>query len=733
MAQRKSPIQHWNRLAKETSPYLLQHAHNPVDWYPWGEEALQAAREQDKPILVSIGYSACHWCHVMERESFEDAGTAGYMNEHFINIKIDREERPDLDHIYMDAVQAMTGSGGWPLNVFLTPDARPFYGGTYFPPRPVYNRNSWQEVLAGVARAFKERRGEIEQQAGQLTQHVATAGSFGIGENGGTAGPGEGKNSGVAGLATRGTADSPFQPAVLQQIREALLKSADTSWGGFGGAPKFPQTFSIRYLLYDHYYTGTTASLDQACLSLDKMIRGGIYDQLGGGFARYSTDNEWLVPHFEKMLYDNALLVITLSEAYALTGKPLYRQAIGQTIDFVTRELSNGLGAYYSALDADSEGIEGKYYVWDAAEIDAVLGEDAGFFKDFYGVTTEGNWEGKNILTRPNVASRQERGDARREPGEARGEPGEATVERTRELTPEQEALLESARSRLLEYRNRRVRPGLDDKVLLGWNALMNLAFSKAYGALGEDRYRELAVANMRFLREQLRGKGAYLYSHTWKGAARLPAFLDDYACLIAALIQLQEITGDTAYLEEAGEITRYVIRHFGEPETGFFFYTHDGQQDVILRKREIYDGATPSGNGMMASNLLYLSVIFYEPEWAERAWRMASALVRPVTTYPGSFGGWATLFQAFTYSIPEVVITGRQPEIARKEFLSTLIPYRVFQSTQEENTHFPLLRDKPVTPDPLIFLCKDYACQLPVNEVAKALRLLENVYKFQG
>ncbi|HEX3935267.1 MAG TPA: thioredoxin domain-containing protein [Puia sp.] len=726
---------HANRLAKETSPYLLQHAHNPVDWYPWGEEALQTAREQDKPVLVSIGYSACHWCHVMERESFEDAETARFMNEHFINIKIDREERPDLDHIYMDAVQAMTGSGGWPLNVFLTPDARPFYGGTYFPPRSLYNRNSWREVLAAVSTAFRDRRAEIENQAATLTRHVATAGSFGIGESGsGEAGSGagsageSGKDSGAgsgtgAGL---GRADNPFQPALLDQIRSALLSSADTTWGGFGGAPKFPQTFSIRYLLYDYYFTRFAPSLDQACLSLDRMIRGGIYDQLGGGFARYSTDNEWLAPHFEKMLYDNALLVITLSEAFQLTKKPLYREAIEQTIAFVTRELSNGHGAFYAALDADSQGIEGKYYVWDAAEIDAVLGEDAALFKDFYGVTAIGNWEGKNILTRP---------ERRGKPGPERA--GEGSPEHGRkgseDLTLDQGKRLESARSRLLEYRNLRVHPGLDDKILLGWNALMNLALSKAFAALGEDSYRDLAIENMRFLREHLRGKDPHLYSHTWKGAARLPAFLDDYACLIAALIQLQEITGDTGYLDQAAGITRYVIRHFGEPETGFFFYTHDGQDDLILRKREIYDGATPSGNSMMASNLLYLSVIFHEPDWAERASRMSSALIRPVTTYPGSFGGWATLFLAFTYSIPEVVITGRKPEMARKEFLSNLIPYRVFQSTQEENTQFPLLRDKPVTPTSQIFLCKDYACQLPVNEVATALRLIENVYKFQG
>ena len=338
-----------NRLARETSPYLLQHAHNPVDWYPWGEEAMQRARQESKPILVSIGYAACHWCHVMERESFEDADTARFMNEHFINIKIDREERPDLDHIYMDAVQAITGSGGWPLNVFLTSDGRPFYGGTYFPPQPVYKRPSWKEVLAGVSRSYREKREEVEEQAGSLTRHVAGAGSFGIGPKAGDVSP----------------ADSLFSPEILKQMRDQLLATADRQEGGFGGAPKFPQTFSIRYLLHYYYFTRDAEALDQACLSLDKMIAGGIFDQLGGGFARYSTDSEWLVPHFEKMLYDNALLVMVLSEAFQLTGKPVYQQAIELTMSFINSELSNGEGAFYSALDADSEGIEGKYYVWD--------------------------------------------------------------------------------------------------------------------------------------------------------------------------------------------------------------------------------------------------------------------------------------------------------------------------------------------------------------------------------
>ncbi|HEY6899527.1 MAG TPA: thioredoxin domain-containing protein [Puia sp.] len=687
---------HTNRLAKESSPYLLQHAHNPVDWFPWGEEALEKARTEDKPILVSIGYAACHWCHVMERESFENEETARYMNEHFVNIKIDREERPDLDHIYMDAVQAMTGSGGWPLNVFLTPGGRPFYGGTYFPPRPVYNRASWTDVLNGVSTAFRDRRDEIEQQAGHLTQHVATSGNFGIGGNT----PG-GNTPGGASLAEE--AKKIFNPDTLRQIRDQLLATADKKEGGFGGAPKFPQTFSIRYLLHYYYITKDQEALDQACLSLDKMIRGGIYDQLGGGFARYSTDNEWLVPHFEKMLYDNALLVIVLSEAYQLTKKPLYRQTIEETIAFIDRDLSNGEGGFYAALDADSEGIEGKYYVWEKAEIEKLLETGAGLFCEYYGVTETGNWEERNILTRPD-----------------------------RPLSAEEEKSLAKSRRILLEHRASRIPPALDDKILLGWNALMNLACSKAYAALGDDHYRERAVQNMDFLQKRLKGEGIYFYYHSYKGVARYPGFLDDYANLIAALIGLQEITGSAEYLNQARSILQEVIAHFGDPETGFFFYTHDRQQDIILRKKEIYDGATPSGNSMMASNLLYLSVVFNEPEWMERALRMASQLTRPVTGYPGSFGGWATLFQAFTYTIPEVVITGVRPEKTRKEFLKHLIPYRVLQSTDQENTQFPLLTGKPVGELSLIFLCKNYSCQLPVNEIATVIRDLENVYKFQ-
>ena len=709
---------HTNRLAQETSPYLLQHAHNPVDWYPWGDEALARARKEDKPILVSIGYAACHWCHVMERESFENEETARLMNDLFINIKIDREERPDLDHIYMEAVQAISGSGGWPLNVFLTPEGKPFYGGPYFPPRPVHNRSSWTEVLSALSRAYKEKRSEIEEQAESLTKHIMASNRFGIGE------------TSPAGNGVPGDRDALFTPDTLEQIASNLLKTADTRLGGFGHAPKFPQTFSIRWLLHHHHFTHDAAALRQATLSLDKMIQGGIYDQIGGGFARYSTDERWLVPHFEKMLYDQALLVIVLCEAYQVTGKELYRRTIEETLAFVRRELTpprpqadahgtpdagpekrtDEHAAVYSALDADSEGEEGKYYVWSKDEIEAVLGADADLFCRIYDVTPEGNWEGTNILNRPG---------------------GEQAWEG---LTEPQRQNLGGSGRRLLAHRAHRVRPALDDKILLGWNALLNIALSKAYAALGKDEYREWAVANMDFCLRNMRGEGICWYYHGWKaGRGRNPAFLEDYACLISALIHLQEITGETDYLLRAREALEFVLENFDDPQTGMFFFTHKDQHDLVARKIETYDGAVPSGNSVMAFNLAYLAIVFDEPGWGERAERMAAGMQRVVTGYPGSFGVWATLYQALTYLIPEVVITGRTLGDIRSEFLRQMIPYRVFQTATQKNTQFPLLSDKPTRDIPQIFLCKNHSCQPPVNEVDTLVRLLENVQKFSG
>lgn len=677
-----------NRLINETSPYLLQHAHNPVEWYPWGEEALQKAKNENKPILVSIGYSACHWCHVMEQESFEDESTASIMNEHFINIKIDREERPDLDHIYMDAVQAMTGSGGWPLNVFLTPDKKPFYGGTYFPPVRAYNRASWQETLQGIIKAFNERRNEIDEQAENLTAHLINSNSFGLQKPGNT--------------------NELFSKQRLQEAYENIMKSADKESGGFGRAPKFPQTFSIQYLLrYFHFFDDRPA-LDQALLSLDKMIEGGIYDQLGGGFARYSTDAEWLAPHFEKMLYDNALLVIVLSEAYQITKKERYREVIDETLGFVQRELLHPEKGFYSALDADSEGEEGKFYVWNKQEVRSLLGAEADIFCNYYDITNQGNWEGENILRV-------------KKPMELFASENSIPIASLNEI-------IKRGKKRLLEERNIRIRPLLDDKIILGWNALMNLACSKAYGATGDENYRKLAIENMKFLFANFALSGSNEFCHTWKsGLSKFPAFLDDYAFLIQALISLQEITGDTRWLVKAKELTEWVLENFTEPETGFFFYTKADQPDVIVRKKEVYDGALPSGNAVMASVLNQLSILFDKKEWKQKSYDMVSSLGQAATRYPTSFGCWSCLLSEMTIGTIEIAITGSDFKLILKDLLGYFVPNKVLMATSIENESFPLLKGKSVTPGTLLYVCRAFTCLKPVASASKAIGLIKS------
>jgi len=687
-----------NRLAAESSPYLLQHAHNPVDWYPWGEEALNRAALEDKPILVSIGYTACHWCHVMEKESFEDEETATIMNKEFVCIKIDREERPDLDHIYMDAVQAIAGSGGWPLHVFLTPDKKAFYGGTYYPPRPGFNRPSWKQVLTSISQSYREKREEIFSQADRLTSYLAGLNAFGQPDRG----PAPGKKAEF------------FQRENLDRIFENIMKTADGIEGGFGRAPKFPQSFTIRFLIHYYYFTKKEDALKQACLSLDKMIAGGIYDQFGGGFARYATDTAWLVPHFEKMLYDNALLIALLAEAFQLTGKKSYSDTILQTMEFIQRQWLSPEGGFYASLDADSEGVEGKYYVWTREEAGELLGEDASIICDFYDISPLGNWEGKNIprtrLTLTEFAAKHKMEEK------------------------ELQEKLKHGREKLISHRTARIPPQLDDKILLGWNALMTIACCKAYAALGEGSFRELAVRNMDFMLDRFAGKGTNLFLHSYKdGRAKYPAFLDDYALLIAALIQLQEITADTGYLVRAREITEYVIGHFGDDQDGLFYYTHESQQDILFRKKEIYDGAIPSGNSTMAFNLYYLSIVFDLPSWKQRAIDMCSGIGEMIIKFPGSFGIWATFLQANTFIFPELVITGENLSAIIPEFLSSFIPYRVYQSATRENNEFPLLKGKSVDRAPLIFLCWDYSCQPPVTEIAALIRLLENVQKINA
>jgi uncharacterized protein YyaL (SSP411 family) len=677
-----------NQLINETSPYLLQHAHNPVNWYPWGDEALQKAERENKPILVSIGYAACHWCHVMEKESFEDESTAALMNEKFVNIKIDREERPDLDHIYMDAVQAINGNGGWPLNVFLTPGKKPFYGGTYFPPVPVHNRASWKDVLTGVSDAFEKRRADIEKQAEDLTNHLEASNNFGIGT----------------------VSEELFSSADIEEMAENVLKTADTIHGGFGSAPKFPQTFTIRFLLNNYFFTRNEKALQQACLSLDKMINGGINDQLGGGFARYSTDEVWLAPHFEKLLYDNALLVMALAEAHQLTRNSNYAEAIEATLDFSERELLSAEGGFYSALDADSEGVEGKFYVWSKEEIESVLGEDAYLFNSYYNVSERGNWEHSNILhvTLPlEEFARNNNLDA----GAFR-------------------ETLQGSKEKLLLHRGKRVRPLTDDKILLGWNAMMNTAYSKAFASTGIEKYRLLAVRNMDFLLEKF-SDGKDDFFHTYKnGSAKYPAFLDDYSQLIHALIHLQEITSDPKYLGKVKTLVKWCFNHFSDDETGYFYFTNDQQDDVIVRKKELYDGAVPSGNSLMAWNLYYCGVVFDNTEWRNRAVKMCSGLKDVVKKYPGSFGIWAMLMQSLSKGVPEIAVVGGNLDTFLRDLLRIFIPFRIVQSSPAETKDFPLLAGKKSSSTPMIYLCKDYSCQTPVNEVPAFENMLEKMFK---
>lgn len=674
-----------NRLAQESSPYLLQHAHNPVDWFAWGEEAFEKAKKENKPVLVSIGYAACHWCHVMEKESFEDEQVAAIMNEHFVNIKVDREERPDIDHIYMDAVQAISGNGGWPLNVFLTPERKPFYGGTYFPPQRAFNRASWTEVLLSVSQAYKEKKEEIEQQAHSLTEHLKASNAFGIN--------------------TSLQSQTFFDEKKIAESFQNIMKSADQEWGGFGKAPKFPQTFTINFLLgFSHVYKNEEA-LKQALLSLDKMAQGGLYDHIGGGFARYSTDTEWLVPHFEKMLYDNALLVVSFAEAYQLTGNPLYKQVIEQTLSFIERELMDEQGGFYSALDADSEGEEGKYYVWNYEEVKELLNDDAELFCSYFDITSNGNWEEKNI---PWVQTPL----------------NQFTIQK--HIEPEVlKRIIQIGREKLLQQRDRRIRPLLDDKVLLGWNALMNMAYAKAFAVTGSQHYKTVAERNMNFLLQSFKNMDGSYY-HTWKnGTAKHPAFLDDYANLIAALIELAQVTSDFTFLDRAKQLTEWVISSFSDEESSLFYYTSHRQTDILLRKKEVYDGATPSGNAVMAQNLYRLSILFNQSSWRQRAEGMVNALGEVIIKYPTSFGVWLSILFEIIKGTNEIAIVGNEWENYLEKILGGYIPHKLIMATAEPLKTYPLLAGKAKNKETLIYLCRNYVCLHPVNSVKDLQGLL--------
>lgn len=669
----------------------MQHAHNPVHWYAWKPEAFDRAREEDKPILVSIGYSTCHWCHVMERESFEDEEIAAFMNKHFVNIKVDREERPDVDQIYMEACQAISGSGGWPLNCFLLPDGRPFFAGTYYPPKDMGNRPSWRRLLEYMVYNFREERDKVEAQADQLTGAIRHSDSLFVSDQ-------------LAGT------DKPFiDRAGLDHIFQQLERQFDTRFGGFGGAPKFPGSMSLDFLLRYHYFTGTTAALDHVILSLDSMIRGGIYDQLGGGFARYATDRAWLIPHFEKMLYDNALLVTLLSGAWQLTGREIYERAIRETLDFIKREMTAPEGGFYSALDADSEGVEGKFYVWNKSEIEDILGADAEVFCAFYGVSEAGNWEGHNILWRPH---------------------DETEFSQSQGLgIKELQQLLERSRKALLRERGKRIRPGLDDKIILGWNALQIKAYAKAAQALNDEAYRQEAVNNLHliwdyFIREN--GEGFY---HVYKdGKRQYLAFLDDYAYMIDALIAVYELTFETEYLEKAAELTDWVLSHFLDQNDNLFYFTSREQSDVLLRRKDMYDSATPSGNSVMVANLLQLSILFDRQDWRQLAAGMLRRTSDAIQKYPSSFGNWAVELLNWEYPKPEIAVVGTEAVAQARQLARHYLPNKVLMASREENEQFPLLHGKSVLDDTKFYLCQNYSCRLPVSNIEALLEQIETM-----
>ncbi|KAA5549571.1 thioredoxin domain-containing protein [Adhaeribacter rhizoryzae] len=670
-----------NRLLQESSPYLLQHAYNPVDWYPWGEEALTKARTENKPILVSIGYAACHWCHVMEHQSFEQENIAEVMNENFVCIKVDREERPDVDQIYMDAIHAMGIQGGWPLNVFLNTEAKPFYGGTYFPPQ------QWVKILQNIAEAYRDHRTELDSSAEQFAEHLNLSDlhKYGLQQS-----------------------ESDFTAEDFEQLYSNFSARFDKVRGGMGQAPKFPMPVNYAFLLRYYQYSKNQAALDQAVLTLQEMAYGGIYDQAGGGFARYSVDADWLVPHFEKMLYDNGQLISLYAEAYAVTKNPLFKEVVYETIGFVQRELMSPEGGFYSSLDADSEGEEGKFYVFRQEELPAILGAEEPLFSKYYNVTGEGNWEhGINILHRKT---------------------SDAEFAQDNNLTiDELKSKVTAWKSTIMAVREKRVRPGLDDKILLSWNALMLKGLADAYKVFGEPQFLDLALTNAQFLLQNLR-QGEALFHNYKNGKATINGFLEDYALLIQALIALYQITFEERWLNEAKKLTDYVIRNFYDDQEQLFFFTDQTGEKLIARKKEIMDNVVPASNSVMAVNLHFLSLIFDQPRYLEISDAMLAQVKPLVVKEPSHLANWASLYALKLKPTAEIAIVGPEAKNIQQELTQQYISNAVLVGTTSESD-LPLLQDRePINGKTTIFVCYNKACQLPVHTVAEALEQLNQI-----
>jgi hypothetical protein len=666
-----------NHLANSTSPYLLQHANNPVDWYPWGPEALQKAKDENKLIIVSVGYSACHWCHVMEHESFEDEQVAAVMNEFFVCIKVDREERPDIDQIYMSAVQLMTGRGGWPMNCICLPDQRPIYGGTYF------RKNDWVSLLFNLADFYKQKPAEAEEYAVKLTEGIKQYESIGFVKE-----PAE------------------YTKADLQTIVDNWKRYFDPEEGGMGNAPKFPMPNNWQFLMRYAYLMNDAEIAQTVMLTLKKMAYGGIYDHIGGGFARYSVDKIWHVPHFEKMLYDNAQLISLYSEAYTWKTNHLYKQVVNEVITFVLRELTSPDYGFYSALDADSEGLEGKFYTFTKTEIETILGEDAEIFCAYYNITDDGNWpeEQTNVLFRKgkelNLANKL-------------GLPLEILTEK-----------IELSRRKVFEARSTRVRPGLDNKILTSWNGLMLKGLCEAYRAFNNAEYLDIALKNASFILESMVDEEGRI-SRIYKGENNDHiAFLDDYANLADALIALYEVTFDEKWLNKAQVLTDYAIVHFYDESHGLFYYTCDEDEQLIARKSEIMDGVIPASNSVMAYNLKKLGLFFGDAEYSNISAQLLRNVAPHISKYGSAYSNWASLMLDEVLGTYEVAITGENAESFRTEMEKNYIPNKIILGGIKGS--LPLLHDR-FGDTTRVFICRDKTCSLPVDNITDALKQINN------
>ena len=662
-----------NSLAEQTSPYLLQHAENPVEWFAWNDTSLQKARNENKPIFLSIGYSSCHWCHVMAHESFEDKGIAEFMNENFINIKVDREERPDIDDIYQKVCQAVTGQGGWPLSIFLTPDQEPFYVGTYFPILDSYGRPGFGSIIRLAAQAWKEKPGDVKKAAGD---YLAALQKIEVPE-----------------------ANMPVDKSILDEAAMNLFQLADPTYGGFGSAPKFPNAACISFMFRYARLSGISKFSEFGLKTLNKMAGGGIFDQIGGGFHRYSTDARWLVPHFEKMLYDNALMPVNYAEAYQITKDPAYMSVMKKTLDFVLRDMTSTQGAFYSAYDADSDGVEGKYYVWNKSQITEILGNDAELFCLFYDVTDGGNWEGNSILCNNIVLS--------------------AVAFKFGISERQVREKLETSSKKLLEARMMRAAPGLDDKILTSWNSLMITAFAKGYGITGYSRYLDAAKKCILFIRNNLLDGTQLL--HTFRNdTAKIDGYLDDYACFASALLDVFEMDAEQEYLETAKMLGTYIAGHFWDKDSASFFMTSDLHEQLIVRPKNNHDLSLPSGNSIACNLMLRLYHLTQEKMFMDIAMAAMSAQARPAAENPFGFGQMLNTMYMYVKGPTEITIINTQDSNIGRTLNEMFLPESIMISVADQDklgslSEYPFFAGKGFEKRTAVYVCKNMTCSRPL------------------